>query len=165
MKTNSLLEQIREYKKEYLKKSVELIKANRDKVFSIAPQESYHYCDPFEGDSGTTYFEGYVRIAGEQSDGNPLVRIVHADIIVHMNHFYPDQKALNNCKRYIKFNTWTGYSWDSLVDLVGDVVDEDKILPFFKDILYSDDKVVGYMMKEEDIRNNIKPWERREEAV
>lgn len=71
---------------------------------------------------------------------------------------YPDQKALNYCKHYIRFNTWTGYGWFSLVDLIGDVVEDDKLLPFFKDILYSDDELVGYMVNTEDIEKNIKPW-------
>ena len=155
---DSLRKEIENFKQEYLRKSVELIKKNKDKIFSIAPLDSFHTNDPFEGDSSTTYYDGYIRIVSEQENGCLLVRLVHDDIVVHTNQMFPNQKMLNYCKHYIRFKTWTGYDWFSLVDLIGDVVEDDKLLPFFKDILYSDDELVGYMVNTEDIEKNIKPW-------
>lgn len=154
----SLRKEIENFKQEYLMKSIELIKKNKEKIFSIAPLDSAHSCHSGEGDSSTIFYGGYLRIVDEQKDGYLLVRIVHNDIVVHNNFFYPDQRALNYCKHYIRFKTWTGYGWSSLVNLIGDVVEDDSLLPFFKDILYSDDEIVGYMVNTEDIEKNIKPW-------
>ena len=154
----SLRKEIENFKQEYLRKSVERIKKNKDKIFSIAPLDSFHTTVPFEGDSSTTYYDGYLRIVGEQENLRLVVRLVHDDIVFRNNFMYPDQQAFHYCKHYIRFNTWTGYGWFSLVDLIGDVVEDDKLLPFFKDILYSDDELVGYMVNTEDIEKNIKPW-------
>ena len=154
----SLRKEIENLKQEYLRKSIELIKKNKEKIFSIALLDSFHTNDPFEGDSSTTYYSGYLRIVDEQENGRLIVRLVHDDIVVRNNHIYPNQEALNYCKHYIRFKNWTGYGWSSLVDLIGDVVEDDKLLPFFKDILYSDDELVGYMVNTEDIEKNIKPW-------
>lgn len=64
----SLRKEIENFKQEYLRKSVELIKKNKDKIFSIVPLDSFHTTVPFEGDSSTTYYDGYLRIVGEQEN-------------------------------------------------------------------------------------------------
>ena len=147
---------------QYLDNSVELIKSKRDKIFALyTPELNYHSNNCFEGDSITKDCRGYIKIVGEKTDGQPLVRIINDDLIIRQNVFFPEQKCLNNRRRRVVARTFTGYSWRRLVGIVGDVVSPSKIPQLFKDLLDEKDNIDCGELTDEQIRNNTKRIIRR----
>lgn len=157
-------EELEQAKQEYLDKYkiykdkyINWLKESKGTIFKINVPPSFHMCDGFEGDSGTTYFGGYCKIIGE-NDGDPIVRYMHMDLVVHQNHFYPDQKMLNYVKYYVNIHNFTGYTYESLIDLIDRPANKSELIPFIKDIMDDDYELKGYMVDSKDIENNTPPW-------
>ena len=144
----------------YKEKYISWLKETKGFVFRLKDIPSYHFHDPFEGDSSTTYNCGFCKIIGE-NHGKPIVRYMHMDIVVRQNMLFPDQEILNNTRYYVNIHNFTGYTYESLMDIIGDKVDEEDLIPFVKDIMNDDYELKGYMVDPEDVKNNTPPWWRR----
>jgi len=157
-----LLDDIRNLRREFANKAVELIKEKKDCIFLLNLDDVpmvRHSHNIFEGDSSDRVIRGWVGIVGTvEKTKRPLVRIVDADILRRANIFYPDQKMLNNERVCVRANTWTGYTWESLINLVGDTVDDSDIPPLFRELLYNDECFDTYEMTQEAVDNMRTPW-------
>ena len=147
--------------KTYVNKYVNWLKESKGTVFRLKGQPSFHTSNCWEGDSHTTYFGGYCKIVGEGKNGQPIVRHMRMDLVVSYNPFYPDQKMLNNTRYYVNIHNYTGYSYESLMDIIESPVPESEVIPFVKDIMDDDYELKGYMVDPEDVTNNTPPWWRR----
>ena len=83
------------------------------------------------------------------------------DTVVRQNMLFPDQEMLNNVRYYVNIHNFTGYTYESLMDIIDDKVDEEDLIPFVKDIMDDDYELRGYMVNIEDVENNTPPWWRR----
>lgn len=141
-------------------KYISWLKETKGTVFKLKSIPSFHSNNPFEGDSVTTFNNGYCKIIGEKN-GNPIVRYMHMDTVVRRNVLWPDQGILNNTRYYINIHNYTGYTYESLMDIIGDKVNESDLIPFVKDIMDDDYELKGYMVDSDDVVNNTPPWWRK----
>lgn len=141
----------------YKEKYISWLKETKGTVFRLKDIPPYHFNNPFEGDSVITFNDGYCKIIGEKN-GNPIVRYMHMDTVARGNVFCPDEKMLNNTRYYVNIHNFTGYTYESLMDIIGDKVDESDLIPFVKDIMDDDYELKGYMVSIEDVENNTPPW-------
>lgn len=141
----------------YKEKYISWLKETKGTVFRLKDIPSYHFNNPFEGDSVITFNDGYCKIIGEKN-GNPIVRYMHMDTVSRWNVFWSDEKMLNNTGYYVNIHNFTGYTYESLMDIIDDKVDEEDLIPFVKDIMDDDYELKGYMVSIEDVENNTPPW-------
>lgn len=141
----------------YKDKYISWLKESKGTIFRLKNFPSYHFNNPFEGDSSTTYYGGFCKIIGEKY-GHPIVRYMHMDVVVKQNMLFPNQEILNNTRYYVNIHNYTGYTYETLMDIIDDKVDEEDLIPFVKDIIDDDYELKGYMVKIEDVENNTPPW-------
>ena len=144
----------------YKEKYISWLKESKDIIFKIKPVPSLHSNSLFEGDSLTRYSNGYGKVIGEKN-GNPIVRYMHMDIVVRQNTLFPDQGILNSTRYYVNIHNYTGYTYESLMDIIDDKVNESELIPFVKDIMNDDYELKGYMVDPDDVVNNTPPWWKR----
>lgn len=143
----------------YQKKYINWLKETKGMIFKLKVPPTFHTNNPFEGDSLTVYNGGFCKIIGEHF-GRPIVRYMHMDLHTHQNHFYPDEKLLNYTKYYVNVHNFTGYTYESLMDIIERPACKSELIPFVKDIMNDDYEIKGYMVHIDEIENNIKPWEK-----
>ena len=143
----------------YQENYINWLKETKGTIFKLKVPHTFHGNNPFEGDSLTVYNGGFCKIIGEHFD-RPIVRYMHMDLHTHQNHFFPDQKLLNYTKYYVNVHNFTGYTYESLMDIIERPACKSELIPFVKDIMNDDYELRGYMVPIDDIENNIKPWEK-----
>lgn len=143
----------------YQENYINWLKETKGKIFKLKNIPSFHTNDGLNGDSNTIFFDGYCKIIGEyENTERPIVRLMHMDLCVSENVFYPEDKMLNRTRYYVNAHNFTGYTYSSLMDIIDKPLNESEIIPFVKDIMNDDNELVGYMISGESIKNNIKYW-------
>lgn len=162
--TENIPKEITEAYKEYIfkyevykKKFISWLKETKGTIFKLKDEQPYHTCNSFEGAASTTFFGGYCKIEDDES-GRLVVRLMHMDGVSSWNHFYHDE----NWFRYsVSVRNFTGYSYESLMNIIDRPATEEELIPFVTDIMSERYEIDGYFLNAEDIKNNRKPWEHR----
>ena len=148
----------------YQEKYIKWLKETKGIIFKLRVPPTFHSNNALEGDSLTVYNGGFCKIVGEDSD-RPIVRYMHMDLHNHQNLFCPDDKLLNYTKYYVNVHNFTGYTYESLIDIIERPACKSELIPFVKDIMNDDYEIKGYMVHIDEIENNIKPWEKNLELL
>lgn len=82
---------------------------------------------------------------------------MHMDGVSSRSPFYTDE---NWFRYYVSVRNFTGYSYESLIDIIDGPATEEELIPFVVDIMNADYELNGYLIDPENIKNNVKPWMR-----
>ena len=91
-------------------------------VFTLKAQEPFHTCNPFEGNSSITFFNGYCKILNEENE-RPIVRFMHMDGVYGKDYI---DNNLHNFPESISNN------YQAFIDILNNIIKNNNIIEYYK---------------------------------